>query len=78
MYTMQESTISIEHFRFIMKSLPVGVWKNRRGQKVFIEDFYVNILFPEMNTVVDEMLAAVDDGDGVINYQEFLRMMKKQ
>ena len=38
---------------------------------------YQVIFALEMNKVVDEMLAAVDDGDGVINYQEFLRMMKK-
>ena len=38
---------------------------------------YQIIFALEMNKVVDEMLAAVDDGDGVINYQEFLRMMKK-
>ena len=30
-----------------------------------------------MNSVVDQMLAAVDAGDEGIKYQEFVRMMKK-
>ena len=28
---IQESSISVEHFRFIMKSLPVGARNSRRG-----------------------------------------------
>ena len=30
-----------------------------------------------MNEIVDEMVAAVDDGDGVIDYEEFVRMIQK-
>ena len=28
---IQESSISVEHFRFRMQSLPVGAWNSRRG-----------------------------------------------
>ena len=31
----------------------------------------------EMNDLVDEMIEAVDDGDGVIDYGEFVNMIKK-
>ena len=34
-------------------------------------------LLSEMNDLVDEMVAAVDDGDGVIDYEEFVNMIKK-
>jgi Ca2+-binding EF-hand superfamily protein len=30
-----------------------------------------------MNEIVDEMVAAVDDGDGVIDYEEFVKMIQK-
>eukprot|EP00090_Calanus_glacialis_P012067 TRINITY_DN20515_c0_g1_i1.p1 TRINITY_DN20515_c0_g1~~TRINITY_DN20515_c0_g1_i1.p1 ORF type:complete len:197 (-),score=68.13 TRINITY_DN20515_c0_g1_i1:88-645(-) len=58
--SLKESTISIEHFRFIMQSLPKGECTRR-----------------EMNEIVDEMVAAVDDGDGVIDYEEFVKMIQK-
>jgi len=59
--SLKESTISIEHFRFIMQSLPKGDDMTRR----------------EMNELVDEMVDAVDDGDGEIDYDEFLKMIQK-
>ena len=31
----------------------------------------------EMNKLVDEMVSAVDDGDGEIDYNEFLAMIQK-
>ena len=31
----------------------------------------------EMNDLVDEMIAAVDDGDGEIDYDEFVNMIQK-
>ena len=30
-----------------------------------------------MNELVDEMIAAVDDGDGEIDYEEFEKMIQK-
>ena len=30
-----------------------------------------------MNDLVDEMIAAVDDGDGEIDYDEFVNMIQK-
>ena len=30
-----------------------------------------------MNELVDEMVSAVDDGDGEIDYDEFLKMIQK-
>ena len=73
---IQESSISIEHFRFIMKSLPVGAWNSRRGA-FSIFDIFWNIRVLEMNAVVDQMLVDADVGDEGIKYQEFVRMMKK-
>ena len=60
-----------------MKSLPVGAWNSRRG--AFSQIFYIiwNIRVFEMNAGVDQMLAAVDVGDGGIKYQEFVIMIKK-
>ena len=34
-------------------------------------------LFSEMNELVNEMVAAVDDGDGEIDYDEFVKMIQK-
>ena len=31
----------------------------------------------EMNELVDEMVDAVDDGDGEIDYDEFVKMIQK-
>ena len=31
----------------------------------------------EMNDLVDEMIDAVDDGDGEIDYDEFVKMIQK-
>jgi Ca2+-binding EF-hand superfamily protein len=31
----------------------------------------------EMNELVNEMVAAVDDGDGEIDYDEFVKMIQK-
>ena len=31
----------------------------------------------EMNDMVNDMVAAVDDGDGFIDYDEFVKMIKK-
>ena len=39
------------------------------------ENFYY--FFKEMNELVDEMVDAVDDGDGEIDYDEFLKMIQK-
>ena len=36
-----------------------------------------NICFLEMNDLVDEMIDAVDDGDGEIDYDEFVKMIQK-
>jgi Ca2+-binding EF-hand superfamily protein len=33
--------------------------------------------FLEMNELVNEMVAAVDDGDGEIDYDEFVKMIQK-
>ena len=30
-----------------------------------------------MKEIVDEMVAAVDDGDGVIDYEKFVKMIQK-
>ena len=35
------------------------------------------LFFSEMNELVDEMVDAVDDGDGEIDYDEFLKMIQK-
>merc|ERR1712029_303897 len=59
--SLKESTISIEQFRFIMQSLPKGDDMTRK----------------EMNDLVDEMIEAVDDGDGEIDYDEFVSMIQK-
>ena len=34
-------------------------------------------LSSEMNDLVDEMIEAVDDGDGEIDYDEFVSMIQK-
>ena len=52
--------ISIEHFRFIMQSLPKG-----------------DLTRAEMGQMVNEMVEAVDDGDGEISYDEFVAMIQK-
>ena len=31
----------------------------------------------EMNDLVDEMISEVDDGDGEIDYEEFVKMIQK-
>ena len=33
--------------------------------------------FSEMNQMVNEMVSAVDDGDGEIDYDEFVSMIQK-
>ena len=41
---------------------------------------YLEILFwifAEMNEMVNEMVSAVDDGDGEIDYDEFVSMIQK-
>lgn len=58
---LKECTISIDHFRFIMQSLPKADDQTRA----------------EMNQLVDEMVNAVDDGDGQIDFDEFASMIKK-
>ena len=35
------------------------------------------MLLLEMNDLVDEMIDAVDDGDGEIDYEEFVKMIQK-
>ena len=37
----------------------------------------IMICFLEMNDLVDEMIDAVDDGDGEIDYDEFVKMIQK-
>ena len=34
-------------------------------------------IFSEMNQMVNEMVSAVDDGDGEIDYDEFVSMIQK-
>ena len=38
---------------------------------------FLFIFLKEMNELVDEMVEAVDDGDGEIDYDEFLKMIQK-
>ena len=76
---MQESTISIEHFRFIMQSLPKGDDMTRKGTESWkcICGFTLIFIYSEMNDLVDEMISEVDDGDGEIDYEEFVKMIQK-
>ena len=32
--TLKDSTISVEHFRYVMRCLPIGAWRSRRGDKI--------------------------------------------
>ena len=34
-------------------------------------------IYSEMAEMIDEMVAAVDDGDGEIDYDEFVKMIQK-
>ena len=34
-------------------------------------------IYSEMNDLVDEMISEVDDGDGEIDYEEFVKMIQK-
>merc|ERR1712062_388698 len=43
--TLKESTISIEHFRFIMQSLPKGDDMTRRGPYNYIDNFNCFIFY---------------------------------
>ena len=78
---MQESTISIEHFRFIMQSLPKGDDMTRKGKFLNCRNVKsIKVCFDiyqEMNDLVDEMISEVDDGDGEIDYEEFVKMIQK-
>ena len=42
---------------------------------IYIEKFWQ--IFAEMNEMVNEMVSAVDDGDGEIDYDEFVSMIQK-
>ena len=45
---------------------------------MFVTLYQMMFLFLlEMNELVDEMVNAVDDGDGEIDYDEFLKMIQK-
>ena len=35
------------------------------------------LIYSEMNDLVDEMISEVDDGDGEIDYEEFVKMIQK-
>ena len=41
------------------------------------KDLFNNFFDLEMNDLVDEMIDAVDDGDGEIDYDEFVKMIQK-
>ena len=58
-----------------MQSLPKGEC-TRRGKPI-TPSYELYETFSEMNEIVDEMVAAVDDGDGVIDYEEFVKMIQK-
>ena len=37
----------------------------------------LRLIYSEMNDLVDEMISEVDDGDGEIDYEEFVKMIQK-
>ena len=37
----------------------------------------LRLIYSEMNNLVDEMISEVDDGDGEIDYEEFVKMIQK-
>ena len=39
--------------------------------------FTLIFIYSEMNDLVDEMISEVDDGDGEIDYEEFVKMIQK-
>ena len=42
-----------------------------------MKSFFITYYILEMNDLVDEMIEAVDDGDGEIDYDEFVSMIQK-
>ena len=42
-----------------------------------LTSFFITYYILEMNDLVDEMIEAVDDGDGEIDYDEFVSMIQK-
>ena len=59
-----------------MQSLPKGECTRRGDWEINYKLIYITYCL-EMNEIVDEMVAAVDDGDGVIDYEEFVKMIQK-
>ena len=72
----QESSMSVDHLRFIMQSLPRDVNMTRRGTIVDRMTVIENSL-SEMNRIVDEIETIAGDGNGQIYYDKFITLMRK-
>ena len=46
-------------------------------ENVFVSSHLLRLIYSEMNDLVDEMISEVDDGDGEIDYEEFVKMIQK-
>ena len=57
------------------------IWQDEVGKILYYNNMerreFLFIFLKEMNELVDEMVEAVDDGDGEIDYDEFLKMIQK-
>ena len=64
-----------------MQSLPKGDDMTRKGKFLNCRNIKsIKVCFDiyqEMNDLVDEMISEVDDGDGEIDYEEFVKMIQK-
>ena len=46
-------------------------------KNAFVGLHLLRLIYSEMNDLVDEMISEVDDGDGEIDYEEFVKMIQK-